>query len=74
MSVMFDCLHRYQERDENYTLDMCDIHPEKIWGVSEKDCEKCLLCPDKDWQAWKHSLHGETIKNDSSREKARADI
>lgn len=57
MSVMFDCLHRYQERDENYTLDMCDIHPEKIWGVSEKDCEKCPLCPDKDWQAWKHSLH-----------------
>lgn len=69
-----NCPYAYPERDENYTLIMCRLHPEKIWGVEEKDCEWCPKCPDKDWQAWKHSLHGETIKNDSSREKARSDI
>lgn len=55
--MMRDCPYAYPERDENYTLNMCRLHPEKIWGVEEKDCEWCPKCPDKDWQAWKHSLH-----------------
>ena len=51
------CPHAYTEREENYHLDMCRLHPEKLYGVEEKDCEWCLYCPDKEWQEWKHSLH-----------------
>lgn len=55
--IIPNCPHAYFERDENYSIKMCDIHPEKIWGASEKDCMDCPLCPDKKWQAWRHSLH-----------------
>ena len=51
------CPHAYTEREENYHLDMCRLHPEKLYGVEESDCEWCLYCPDKEWQEWKHSLH-----------------
>lgn len=58
MSHIYDnCPYEYPERDGDCTLSMCRLHPEKIWGVEEKDCMDCPKCPDKDWQAWKHSLH-----------------
>jgi len=36
-----DCTHIYWESVENYHLDMCHLHPEKIWGVDGADCEAC---------------------------------
>ena len=36
-----NCPYAYPERDENYTLDMCRLHPEKIWGVTEGFCLEC---------------------------------
>ena len=35
-----NCPNGYYEPDENYTLDMCKLHPEKIWGVTEGFCRK----------------------------------
>ena len=36
-----NCPYAYPERDENYTLDMCRLHPEKLWGVTEGFCLEC---------------------------------
>lgn len=36
-----NCPHGYEEPDENYRLDMCRLHPEKIWGVTEGYCAEC---------------------------------
>ena len=54
---MINCPHIIPERDENYTLNMCLMHPEKIWGVTESDCEQCPICHDKKWQEWRRSPH-----------------
>ena len=40
-----NCPYGYFEPDENYTLDMCHIHPEKIWGVTKTDCQECANQP-----------------------------
>lgn len=55
--MIIKCPHAYTEYEENCRLDMCRLHPEKLYGVGENDCEWCLYCPDKEWQEWKHSLH-----------------
>ena len=43
------CPCGYYEREENYTLDMCEVHNEKIYGVTEADCLDC---------GWKPVLSG----------------
>ena len=35
------CVRLYFERDGEYILSMCPLHPEKIYGVEGKACEKC---------------------------------
>lgn len=39
------CPYAYPERDENYTLHMCSRNQDKIWGVTESDCETCIYHP-----------------------------
>jgi len=36
-----NCPYGYFESDENYSLSMCRLHPDKIWGVSKADCMAC---------------------------------
>ena len=36
-----NCPYGYFESDENYSLSMCHLHPEKIWGVTKADCMEC---------------------------------
>ena len=41
MSVKTDCMfHRY-EKEENYTLNMCSRHTDKLYGVTSEDCDNC---------------------------------
>lgn len=36
-----DCPFLHFEKDENYILAMCELHPEKIYGVNDNDCLNC---------------------------------
>ena len=54
--MIIKCPYAYTEYEENYHLDMCRLHPEKLYGVKESDCEQCPQCSDKKWQEWRRSL------------------